>query len=179
MSAWFGGWDAISGLCSCRKVIVHGVDAQSRLDGIGHAYVVAMDKPYTTRGRRSVAAVCSSGGDHPDSVSGHLDDRRPGGGAEPCRNQHLPAQGPRLHGRNPHASLCFRFVLAVFWSALSRILDCRFARRSPDRFGEDSSRRFHPNSASSGCLINLPLLPHFLAEVLPVIRARIALMGCG
>jgi hypothetical protein len=44
---------------------------------------------------------------------------------------------------------------AGFCSALSRILDCRFARQSPDRFGENSRCRFHPNSASSGCLIDL------------------------
>lgn len=179
MSARFGCWNAICGLYSSRKVIVHGADAQSRLGCTGRAYVVAMDMPYSVRKRKSADAVCSLSGDHPDTVSGHFDDRRPDDGAEPCRNQQLPAQGPRLHRCNPHTSCCFRFILAVFWSALSRILGCRFARRSPDPFGENSGRRFHPNSASSGCPINLPLLPHFLAEVLPVIRARIALMGCG
>jgi hypothetical protein len=177
MSARFGCWNAISGLYSSRKVIVHGADAQSRLDGIGRAYVVAMDVPCSARGRKSVDAVCGVVSDHPDTVSSHLDDRRPDGGPEPCRNQQLPAQGPRLHERNPHASRGSRFIFARSCNALSRIFVFRFARRSPDRFGENSRCRFHSNSASSACLINLPLLPHFLAEVLPVIRARIAAHG--
>jgi hypothetical protein len=159
-------------------VTTYGVNAQSRLDGAGHADVLAVVTPRSARWRKPADAIACPCGGYPDHVPGDLGYRRPVDCAESRRDRLLSAQGPCvLECPLLNAAHGCRSGVAGFCGVFFRPPAHCTVGQSPRPSSEDTRHGFDPEPTSSGCLIARSLFLDHLIDSLPLSAARIATQG--